>query len=177
MTIHWIPGHCDIHGNEHVDQMAKQATENQTVDLTVPDTDQNNRRRIKQRYKMEATDAIEEYIEAHDLPPLVQDKNSKSAYALKIITWFRTSCVPVKEVLSRFSPRSNPSATCPFCDTNQDETICHYLFECPKWKSHREKTIIPLLRHCNTLDLHQMLNNEARREALVDFVRSTNRFK
>jgi ribonuclease HI len=145
--VRWTPGHFRIEGNEKVDELAKEAAEGiSSIKSRLPPIGraplpysksaikQKFAEKIKRRAKKMCTGSprynrvsqINNSLPSKTFLNMIQDTSrSKSS----IILQMRTGHIPLNKYLYRIGKAQ--SLLCRACDRSQDETVFHFLVECP----------------------------------------------
>lgn len=84
----------------------------------------------------------------------------------------RTRHIPLNLHLNRMKKSDTPS--CPICPET-DETIHHYLFDCPQYR--RERHLLSIALGRNAISLSYILTSEKATPHFIRFINSTGRFK
>ena len=152
LTLQWIPGHCDLQGNETADRLAKEGArkeqpENPSSYNTVRKILRNNSRK---EWLKRWNDGETGRVMFRDMKePNPKDSiNFLTRRNQSAIFQLRTGHSKLNFHLSRFNPCRPPH--CRSC-THPYETTEHVLFECVGLKADREKLLPPLPTIGNTL--------------------------
>jgi ribonuclease HI len=193
LTVRWIPGHKGVKGNELADEAAKEAAtgENETStkkrlpqylqDEPLPNSVSALRQwhqaalstRWSDEWKLSPRYARAKVID-HTMPsnkflklisPLPKCQTS-------IYTQLRTRHIPLNHHLHRIGRRDSPH--CPICP-GIDETIHHYLFDCPQYA--REQHILSNALRCNASSISYLLSSDKATKPLMRFINSSGRLK
>ncbi|KAL7281403.1 hypothetical protein ACG7TL_004716 [Trametes sanguinea] len=188
VTVHWVPSHTGIPGNEAVDCEAKRAAHGKSSPLaTLPCS-------LRKPIPRSAS-AIRQYIAtclrndakhvwsssprhanpAKIGPPLPSRKYLQLTAALprrsvSLLTQLRTGHAPLGLHLHRIGKADSP--VCPSC-RSAPETVAHFLLQCPSHRRHRA----PLARACPgaNLSLKHLLASTVVHDQLLTYVRATGR--
>ena len=140
----WIPGHSSIEGNDRANSLAKEAT--------TPQSQSTVRTLFKTAALREAARRRQINLQPPELGPALRAidcslpnkantariYNALSSRDARIIAQMRTG----KHHLNSY--KALITDTSPECECRQaDETLQHFLFDCPLWEAHRD-----LLRSC-----------------------------
>lgn len=193
LTIRWVPGHEGIIGNELADQEAKKAAighENDSARRQLPKYLRTEpllcsapallaAQKIKLRTQWKA---LWERSPRHARTKTI-DPSMPSAKFLKltnglpkrsssIYIQLRTRHIPLNYHLHRINAVESPY--CPICpDTN--ETIHHYLFDCPQYR--RERHVFANAVRRNATSIAHILTSADALPHFIKYINSTGRFK
>ena len=152
VTLQWIPGHSDVHGNEKADALAKQGTIQGQPDKPV--SIQTTRQILKSNTKEEwlnrwavGTTGRAMYREM-STPTRKDSINTLSRRDQCLIFQWRTTHARVNQHLNRTDPLRAP--LCRHCSAPY-ETTKHILLECPQLQPIREQLLPPQPYISNTL--------------------------
>jgi ribonuclease HI len=193
LTLRWIPGHKGVEGNELADAAAKEAAEGErysSARVSLPNYLQDQKlpdsiSAIKQWHQTELnerwantwkTSPRYTRISAID-PSMPSNKYIKLVAMLprrqtSVYTQLRTRHIPLNQHLHRIG--KSPSPHCPICP-GRNETIDHYLFDCPQYVRERHILSNALRRKANSLTY--ILTSEKAIDPLIRFINSTGRLK
>ncbi|EIW79477.1 hypothetical protein CONPUDRAFT_125804 [Coniophora puteana RWD-64-598 SS2] len=101
---------------------------------------------------------------------LTADLPKRQISTLVLLT---TRHLPLNAYLYRFKRAEEPF--CDHCDDAAEETIHHYLFDCPAWGRARHALIRALGRDAESLSF--LLTNTKATQPLMRYVNATGRFK
>ena len=141
VTLQWIPGHCNISGNEKADKLAKIGA---TKPQKIPPCTQNT---IKQILKNNEEDWLNRWacgstgrvMFKEMAQPRPQDAiNELDRQDQSLIFQFRTQHTRTNQHLNRTNPLHQPH--CLHCD-NPAETTEHLLLYCPNLQSKRKELL------------------------------------
>ena len=175
VNLEWIPGHCDIAGNETADKAAKKATQNQYVDIE----NQLNKREfnsVLKSYFNEKWQIMWEESNAH--LKLIQPNVCKTYKSLlnnrrleSVIHCLRMGNIGLNENLRKIN--RHESGLCDFCGS--PETIEHFLCSCPKYLITRSMMIAEAdIDEGNILSLLTS-SDISKQKALVNYVSRSQR--
>ena len=142
LTLQWIPGHCDLQGNERADRLAKEGARKEQPDN--PSSYKTVRRILKsntrnewlRRWRDGETGRV--VFEELKEPNPKDNINSLSRKEQSAIFQLRTGHSKLNYHLNRFDPIHPPHCrNCP----HPYETTEHILFECLGLKADREKLL------------------------------------
>ncbi len=133
ITLHWIPSHVNIQGNEAADQLAKQALKQNLVEIKIPISYSFIKNHINCKI------AKEKFLDPAKADPLTKEK----VQTYQELTL--NKCIPqnlpaavdraLRYLRMQYSTPSiednTQQATCPKCDHDVAFTPTHYLLECP----------------------------------------------
>lgn len=152
VTLQWLPGHADIHGNEEADRWAKKAAEGRqnnsprellpeylrygTIPLSISALKEAHNKTTQARWKrtwnksprFNRINRIDPNILNHSFVKLTATfpKRLTSMYMA-----LRTQHIPLRKYLHRIGKHRSPH--CPFCP-GVEETVPHYLLDCPQYR-------------------------------------------
>ena len=178
VSFEWIPSHCDIRGNEIVDQAAKKGAMKRFIDIIIPNT----------RSEL-ATSRLLHYNK------LWQTEWDKSQHGRFLYALHRNVSKPIYRYgLSRreecliqqlrigkcnlnhylFQINQHDTGLCEVCQ--ESETIEHFILHCKKYNN--ERRLLTSRIKLNNPSLKQLLMSNAglTRELLV-YIHDTNRFR
>ena len=142
VTLQWIPGHCNISGNEKADKLAKIGA---TKPQKIPPCTQNTIRQILKNNEKEdwlnrwACGSTERVMFKEMAQPRPQDAiNQLDRQDQSLIFEFRTQHTRTNQHLNRIIPLHQPH--CRHCD-NPAETTEHLLLYCPNLQSKRKELL------------------------------------
>ncbi|CAD0055227.1 unnamed protein product [Aureobasidium pullulans] len=144
-SLHWVPGHEGIRGNERANELAQKATE---VTSSMPDpTDKVPISAIYARAKaMEFKPESQEFYGATTGKHLQKiDKalpgkhtirlyNALNRTAAAILVQLRTNISRLNTYLSKINAADTDK-----CECGMTETVSHFLFLCPRWRNERQE--------------------------------------
>ena len=152
LTLQWIPGHCDLLGNEKADKLAKEGAKQDQPDN--PASYKNIRRQLKNNSKEEWLKRWREGETGRAVFKEMKEPNPKDGINSltrkhqSAIFQLRTGHSKLNFSLNRFDPCYTPLCrNCP----HPYETTEHVLFECPGLRTERESLLPPLPSINNTL--------------------------
>ena len=152
LTLQWIPGHCDLLGNEKADKLAKEGAKQDQPDT--PASYKNIRRQLKNNSKEEWLKRWREGETGRAVFKEMKEPNPKDGINSltrkhqSAIFQLRTGHSKLNFSLNRFDPCYTPLCrNCP----HPYETTEHVLFECPGLRTERESLLPPLPSINNTL--------------------------
>ena len=152
LTLQWIPGHCNLQGNERADRLAKEGARKEQPEN--PCSYSNIKRILKSKSREEWLTKWKEgetgrvvYKEMKEPNPK-DNINSLSRKHQSAIFQLRTGHSKYNFNLNRFDPLYTP--LCRNC-THPYETTEHVLFECPGLRREREQLLPPSPTINNTL--------------------------
>ena len=174
-TLHWVPSHCGITGNEEADTLAKQALLNQEVEVTLPISRQLMARKILHKAldlhetalqqnqawqnrscsKLKATHA-----ERQGMLKIIDRRTQRQIYKL------RCFCYTNDYILLSTETR------CHFCNGTYKIAAIHFLQECPALIRRREQLLEFIENPQRDKVVVDILNSQAKRnnKELVKFI-------
>jgi ribonuclease HI len=191
LEITWVKGHTDIDGNEKVDIEAKKSargksskacnlpkflTEN-PLPLSISAARQEHKRQLKEEWKGNWKQSPR-YPKASQIDPsMPSNKYRELTRGLRqaqasIIIQFRMGHIALNQYLHRITKSETP--WCPSCQ-HDEETIHHYLFDCPTWRHERWHMSKKLGRKSKSLS--HILTSESSIAELLKYVGRTEKFK
>jgi hypothetical protein len=193
LTIRWTPGHCGIEGNEAADEEAKLAADGphgSTDARYLPPFTQNpiprsiaaiqqafkarTRQRAIKRWRRSKrynkTKLIDDTLPSNKFLELVHrlPRNQST-----LLIWLRTGHAPLNYHLHRI--RAVESPECEACRTETEETVRHYLLECPAHERAR-RTLQKKLGIRKAGSIPHLLSSRKATEALMAYADETGRF-
>ena len=142
VTLQWIPGHCNISGNEKADKLAKIGA---TKPQKIPPCTQNTIKQILKNNEKEdwlnrwASGSTGRVMFKEMAQPRPQDAiNELERQDQSLIFQFRTQHTRTNQHLNRINPLHQPH--CRHCD-NPAETTEHLLLSCPNLQSKRKELL------------------------------------
>lgn len=191
--LRWIPGHKGVEGNELADTAAKEAAKGERYTSPkerLPSYLQNEKlpdsiSAIKQWHQAELNERWSNlwkesprYTRTSTIDPSMPSNRFIKLVATlprqqtSIYTQLRTRHIPLNHHPHRI--RKSPSPHYPICP-GRDETIDHFLFDCPQYV--RERHILSnTLRH-KANSLTYILTSKKATESLICFINSTGQLK
>ena len=151
ITLQWIPGHTDIHGNDIADRLAKEGAAK--PQNSSPCNMNTARQLLKSQYndiwlkRWENGTTGRRYFAERNRPQPKDDLNGLCRRSQSLIFQFRTGHAPVNYHLNRIKPGHEPM--CRHCHYPY-ETVDHILFDCPQLQ-HLRKLLPPEPNVKNTL--------------------------
>lgn len=136
ISIHWVPAHTGIEGNEAADAEAKKATESET-DTIVPLPESLLKKRAKTLMQEQWQQLWDEATTGRPLYPYLPKVTENRFIGLPWVTTFITDHGPFPAYLHRFGKSRSPNCVC-----GNVGNASHYMFHCPltsKWhlRQHR----------------------------------------
>lgn len=161
VSVNWVPSHVGISGNEKADLLAKQAAQRSSVDLVIPRTQQqlrekarrhlNGRRLQRQREEARGGNSVSarwlDEVADENTPPLRRAESRRCEVVRARI------CLgyPYAWQLGMATP--DRKRQCRLCDVDDGHTLEHYLRDCERVTSLRQKcsepnpTLVTLAKH------------------------------
>ena len=191
LQIHWVPGHCDFAPNERADEEAKLAAQGSSSDsrflppllrkklpLSISALRQENSVKLKKRWsrrwksseRKNLLRSIDSSAPSKKYLHVISDLDRRQA---SILFQLCTGHIGLNQHL--FHIRKAESPACPLCQGITVETIKHFLLECPHYRQQRHILQRKLCRNVGSLSF--LLNSPVAVRPLLNFVRSTGRFK
>ena len=132
ITLQWVPGHCNIKGNDEADRLAKRGAQcSQEIDAATMST---AKQIIKQKKKEIWMKEWEESINGRSFYAFMPTPNKRDCINQlrreEQVTLFRlrTRHIPLNQHLKRIGVKTDSS--CPLCPCTE-ESVAHHLFDCP----------------------------------------------
>jgi hypothetical protein len=193
LTFRWTPGHCGIDGNEAADVAAKLAADGphgssdaaslpRFAESAIPRSTaaihqafaDRIRRRAARRWKgsrrHNKTSRIDDTMPSRKYLALVH-LMPRSQSTLMI--WLRTGHAPLNHHLHRIHAVESPG--CAACDAGTEETVKHYLLDCPAYERAR-RTLRRELGVRKAGDIQFLLSDARATGPLMAFADDTKRF-
>jgi hypothetical protein len=191
LTVHWIPGHSDIEGNELVDKGAKEAAEGKvskrerlpdfvagrTLPSSVSAMHQHQMKSLRKEWTKQWSKSPC-YNRLHNIDAdLPSRKSTKKITALSkglmsIIVQLHTGHAPLNAHL--FKIKKSDTELCPRC-RDALETVHHFLFDCISYGHERHKRYMVLWRDSDSLSF--LLSDLKGIRELGLYVNRTRRFR
>ena len=140
-NFEWVPAHCGIAGNEHVDYLAKKAALKENIDIAVPRCRKELVNHMiyfyKQIWQMQ-WDSNTTGRFFYSLQPIIQPKsqiNLSNRRDEKIIHRLRLGKCNLN--FYKFRLNRHESGLCDYCKVH--ETIEHFLLHCKEYKEQRKQ--------------------------------------
>ena len=153
LTLQWIPGHCNLQGNDRADKLAKEGARKEQPDNPCSFktlrriTKGKSREEWLRRWRDGDTGRVM-YREMQEPNPN-DDINSLSRKHQSAIFQLRTTHSKLNYNLNRFDPCYTP--LCRNC-IHPYETTDHVLFECPGLRAERERLLPPSPKYCKPIN-------------------------
>jgi ribonuclease HI len=143
-SLHWVPGHEGVKGNERANELAQKATE---ADSTMPNrADRVPISAIYARAKvMDFKPKLQEFYGAtigkhlQKIDKALPGKHTNKLYnalnrtAAAILVQLRTNISRLNTYLSKINVADTDR-----CECGMTETVPHFLFSCPRWRNERQ---------------------------------------
>lgn len=193
VTIHWVPGHSDIHGNEEADKQAKKAAEGRqnnsprnqlpnflrsnSLPLSISALKQAHHQSTQNRWTRLWAKSPR-YARTHSIDPNILHRSFvklTKTYPKRLtglLMCLRTRHAPLNEHLHRIN--KSPTSSCPHCP-NVNENVHHFLITCPHYHHERHTLIRALGRKATSIP--HLLTNEEAIPHLTRYVNATGRMK
>ena len=193
LTVRWIPGHKDVEGNELADKEAKKAAEGRsnsstrrllpsylrtgTLPHSIAALKQWHQDALLKRWK-EKWSTSPRYARARTIDPSLPSKNflklvnTLPKCQISIYTQLRTRHIPLNHHLHRIGKSETPH--CPTCP-GRNETIHHFLFDCPQYAHERHIMSNALRRKASSIEY--ILTADKATKPLMRFINSTGRLR
>ena len=171
INLEWIPGHCDISGNEVADTAAKHALHNTVIDIE----NKLNKNEFNYKLKQYCYNKWQYQWENKTISPLKALQQNvrkpfqcflKNRRAESIIHCLRMSNISLNESLLKVN--MHETGLCEFCPV--PETIQHFLCFCPKYIIARTMMLAETETHENDILNLLTSSNPSHQRALVNFV-------
>ena len=165
ITFQWVPGHCDLEGNEEADASAKGAIllcHRSPIDLMTAEALIS--RNVHTSYRLSLTDPASVHVMDRE-PPNPRLESNLTKRERQIISQLRTggSSPILRKYLHRIGKAESP--TCLHCN-EEDDSLEHALLQCPAMHMQR-------LHHLGIQPTLTILKTNP--EAVIDFLRGTGR--
>ena len=190
LTLRWVPGHAGVEGNERADTAAKEAAGGRsgapralpkglrkTLPLSASRARQNFKHVLQEKAKQEWQESrrgrrmaeVDRRLPSKTYTRLVSSLPRRHA---NLLFQLRTGHVPLYRHLERIGKVL--TATCPACEEAQ-ESVSHYLLDCPAYSLHRAVHLAPLGRAGRTLSV--LLASQKAMRPLFNYINATGRFR
>ena len=195
--LHWISSHSKVHGNEKVDELAKEAANGLSsarFDLphllrtplpsSASAVKQGYHERIKKKWaaSWEGSDRRRRIALIDDTCDFPFTSFRKRTYALsrsqaRLMVQLRCGHIPLNGYLFRIG--KSETEYCQECMDPENGTLCretvnHFLFECASFDEDREELIKKINR--SHLNLRDIMSKTNRMSALASYINKTGRF-
>src|SRR6266481_4376798 len=191
VTLSWISSHDGVEGNERADVEAKEATEDGSslepllppllqegpLPTSITAAGQTFRGELSARWRA-IWGQSPHFVHASKVDPKLPAKsflslvNGISRAQASIIFQLRSRHALLQKYLHRISKAELP--TCPLCELNE-ETVHHYLFDCPAHSHARFSLAWTLGRKSKSLSY--VLSHKKATKPLLKFIQETGRFR
>jgi hypothetical protein len=193
VTLCWVPGHCDIHGNEEVDKQAKKASEgrhNNSLANHLPSLLQHGALPLSTLALIaahrETTHArwgrlwrkLPRYNRINNINPKILKRSFikfTAEFPKRLTGLYMALCsqhIPLNHHLNRIG--KTPSPHCPHCPATV-ETVPHLLVDCPQYQRECHTLSCALGRKASSLPY--LLSNPRAIPHLVRFINAMGRLR
>lgn len=136
VTLHWIPSHIGIRGNEKADRAAMEGAKKDTIDVQIPTSLSAIHRNIKHKIKDKIKEEHEEEVRAGSasaawyatttkyLPPDIP--RHTPSHTRKHLHRLRLGYPTLQQIKPEL-----PREPCSYCDETSATPLLHYLLDCP----------------------------------------------
>ena len=165
-TLHWVPSHCGINGNEIADHLAKGALDKPRVDVVLPISRQLAARKIKSTalgiaeamllqdptwLSRSASKLISTTVEKTAMLKITDRRTQKQIYKLRCFSY-------TKEYILL-----SVQSKCHLCDGSFKVAATHFLQECPALLRRRERLLEFVYNPQRNTMAVDILNSQAKR--------------
>jgi ribonuclease HI len=190
-SLRWTPGHEGIQGNEQVDDAAKRAAmgdistpaelpaylRRKPMKRSAPATRQAYKKVLQEDWRKEWLRSKRNRRMRHIDSSLPSNNYIKLSRPLRraqlsMLTYLRTGHAPLNHHLHRIKCIESPA--CPHCP-EVNETVRHFLFECPEYRAARNTMDRALRRRSH--DIAYLFTNSRAIQVLTRYVADTKRWE
>jgi ribonuclease HI len=176
VTVHWIPGHSGHTGNMVADNLAKMGTRKE-VRTDIPISEAVIKQEIIKWSRKKHQELWDQGTDARQTRMLLPKVNGKlwahlrrvPRDKLNLVTQIYTGHCTLQSHLYNMKISNNPHCE-QCCEEDAEETVEHYLCECPAFSRNRYHTLGRLVLNPEDLK-HLKLKN------ILDFIKNTKRFE
>lgn len=190
IIIRWIPGHEGVRGNEECDTEAKKAAEGSSsaarrlpieIRGKLPISKAAAKQSFKDQTKERNKSSFKKSPRCHKIRRIDKSCPSKAFRIAteklprrhaSILIQLRTGHAPLNAHLHR--TKCAPSPKCPKCH-NKDETVHHFLIECPGYDTYRRELEATIRQGARSLS--NLLSNNKAFRPLFKYIHKTRRFE
>jgi len=176
ICFEWIPAHCELQGNECADRLAKQATQKEGVDVSIPRNRFHLMNYMKMFYKQlwqNQWETIDKGRFLFGIQPLVTQCINVFGFSRKeerILHQLRLG--KCKLNFYKFEINKHETGLCDFCMVF--ETIEHYLIDCKRYTKERKKLFSRL--NVKQMCLQSLLGKEDHLQPVMAFIKATDKY-
>lgn len=179
VVLEWIPSHVGIYGNECADLQAKKALDLENINTVTPYYKEDiktlcksflkgmwQKSWLKNKHGRHLFDIEPEVSFAISVPKMNREKEV-------ILYKLRTGYAKLNKHLKKIGMKETD--TCELCTLNTEDSVYHFLIECPKYNDNRRIMFKQLqARGVNNFSLQNLLSGNCV-QPIIDFVHSSQR--